>query len=316
MKHLFIMDPIASINIKKDSTFAVMLAAQKAGHEIYYTEGANLFLRDGVVYANVCLIQVSDDKNNHFQFLEKSREEALETMDVIWMRLDPPFNMTYIYMTYLLDFVEKKGVRIINKPSSIRACNEKLFAQWFPTCCPPTLVTKNISQLKQFLLEQSRIIVKPLDGMGGRGIFYLENHDKNKNMILETATNNGHELIMAQRFIPEITEGDKRITLIDGEPLDYAVARIPSQEDVRGNLAAGGKAKVIPLSARDRWLCQQIAPTLKEKGLFWVGLDVIGDYITEINVTSPTCLREVEEHTKIPVAELLVQRLNAICERC
>lgn len=310
------MDPIASINIKKDSTFAVMLAAQKAGHEIYYTEGANLFLRDGVVYAHVCLIQVFDDKNNHFQFLEKSREEALETMDVIWMRLDPPFNMTYIYMTYLLDFVEKKGVRIINKPSSIRACNEKLFAQWFPACCPPTLVTKNISQLKEFLLEHARIIVKPLDGMGGRGIFYLENHDKNKNMILETATNNGHELIMAQRFIPEITEGDKRITLIDGVPLEYAVARIPSQEDVRGNLAAGGHAKVVPLTTRDRWLCQQIAPTLKEKGLFWVGLDVIGDYITEINVTSPTCLREVEEHTHLPVAELLVQRLNAICERC
>lgn len=310
MKHLFVMDPIASINIKKDSTFAVMLAAQKAGHSVYYTEGANLFLRDGIVYANICLIHVIDDKNNHFQFLEEMRETALDTMDVIWMRLDPPFNMTYIYMTYLLDLVEKKGVHIINRPSSIRDCNEKLFAQWFPNCCAPTLVTNNIVRIKNFLSEQSCIIVKPLDGMGGRGIFYLDEKDKNKNTILETATHNGRELIMAQRFLPEIVEGDKRITMIDGEPLEYAVARIPSNDDVRGNLAAGGHAKVIPLTARDRWLCQQIAATLKEKGLFWVGLDVIGDYITEINVTSPTCLREVEESTQIPVAELLIARFN------
>ncbi|MES2204851.1 MAG: glutathione synthase [Pseudomonadota bacterium] len=311
MKHLFIMDPIQSINIKKDSTFAVMLAAQKAGHDIYYTEGANLFLRDGNVYASIAPICVMDDANNKkwFEFLEPPQEQALEIMDIIWMRLDPPFNMTYIYMTYLLDIVEKKGVRIVNRPSSIRDCNEKLFAQWFPACCPPTLVTNNVARIKNFLLEQSRIIVKPLDGMGGRGIFYCESDDKNKNVILETATHNGSELIMAQRFLPEITAGDKRITMIDGEPLKYAVARIPANDEFRGNLAAGGHAKVIPLTTRDRWLCSQVAPTLKEKGLFWVGLDVIGDYITEINVTSPTCLREVEEHTKTPIAELLIERL-------
>lgn len=310
MKHLFIMDPIESINIKKDSTFAVMLAAQKAGHSIYYTEGANLFLRDGNVYATIVPVRVMDHERQWFQFLERPREEALETMSAIWMRLDPPFNMSYIYMTYLLDFVEKKGVRIVNKPSSIRDCNEKIFAQWFPTCCPPTMVTKNIPRLHNFLLEQSRIIVKPLDGMGGRGIFYLESDDKNKHVILETITKNGSEYMMAQRFLPEIAAGDKRITMIDGEPLEYAVARIPPEDDIRGNLAAGGHAKVVPLTTRDRWLCQQIAPTLKEKGLFWVGVDVIGDYITEINVTSPTCLREVEEHTQIPVAELLIARFN------
>jgi len=310
MKHLFIMDPIESINIKKDSTFAVMLAAQKAGDTLYYSEGANLFLRDGETYASIRPIQVMNDKKNHFQFLERPREEPLSMMNIIWMRLDPPFNMSYVYMTYLLDFVEKKGVRIINKPSSIRDCNEKLFAQWFPTCCPPTIVTKDIARLQNFLLEQSRIIVKPLDGMGGRGIFYLESGDKNKNVILETATQNGKEFIMAQRFLPEIAAGDKRITMIDGEPLEYAVARIPSDDDIRGNLAAGGRAKVVPLTTRDRWLCNQIAPTLKEKGLFWAGVDVIGDYITEINVTSPTCLREVEEHTHIPVAEILIARLN------
>lgn len=305
------MDPITSINIKKDSTFAVMLAAQKAGHSIYYTEGANLFLRDGNVYASIVPVRVMDDEKNWFQFLERPREEALEmeTINVIWMRLDPPFNMSYIYSTYLLDFVEKKGVRIVNRPSSIRDCNEKLFAQWFPTCCPPTMVTKNISRLQNFLLEQSRIIVKPLDGMGGRGIFYLESDDKNKNVILETATKNGSEFIMAQRFLPEIAAGDKRITMIDGEPLEYAVARIPPDDDIRGNLAAGGHAKVVPLTTRDRWLCQQIAPTLKEKGLFWVGVDVIGDYITEINVTSPTCLREIEDHTQLSVADLLIARL-------
>lgn len=308
-KHLFIMDPIESINIKKDSTFAVMLAAQKAGHSIYYTEGANLFLRDGNVYANIVPIRVIDDKNNWFQFLESPKEEALDRLQIIWMRLDPPFNMSYVYMTHLLDFVEKKGVRILNKPSSIRDCNEKLFAQWFPTCCPPTLVTKSIARIQNFLLEQSRIILKPLDGMGGRGIFYLDSNDKNKHVILETATKNGSEFIMAQRFLPEIAAGDKRITMINGEPLDYAVARIPADDEFRGNLAAGGHAKVLPLTTRDRWLCQQIATTLKEKGLFWVGLDVIGDYITEINVTSPTCLREVEEYTHVPVAEFLVQQL-------
>lgn len=303
------MDPIESIHVKKDSTFAVMLAAQKAGHEIYYTAGANLFLRNGTVFANMTPIRVMNDTHHWFEFLAPAHEEALEIMNVIWMRLDPPVDASFIYMTHLLDFVEKKGVRIINRPGSIRDCNEKLFAQWFPECCPPTLVTKNILQLKQFLLEHSRIIVKPLDGMGGRGIFYCDIHDKNKNVILETATHNGTEFIMAQRFIPEIISGDKRITMINGEPLDYAVARIPASDEFRGNLAAGGSAKVIPLTQRDRWLCQQVGPTLKEKGLFWVGLDVIGDYITEINVTSPTCLREVEKYTHLCVAEYLLQQL-------
>ncbi len=303
------MDPIESINIKKDSTFAVMLAAQKTGNQIYYANAHTVFLRDGNVYANICCITVTDDQQQWFDYIDRPHDQPLASMDIIWMRLDPPFNMSYIYMTHLLDIVEKTGVRIINKPSSIRDCNEKLFAQWFPTLCPPTLVSKNISQLQSFLTEQSRIIIKPLDGMGGRGIFYLERSDKNKNVILETSTKHSQELVMAQRFLPEIIAGDKRITMINGEPIDYAVARIPNNDDIRGNLASGGQAKVVPLTTRDRWLCQQISATLKEKGLFWVGVDVIGDYITEINVTSPTCLREVEEQTHIPIAELLVAQL-------
>lgn len=308
-KILFIMDPIPAINIKKDSTFAVMLAAQKAGHKIYYSEGKDLFLRDGEVFATPCPIWVNDDSPQHFQFLGHADKISLKNIDIIFMRLDPPVTLHYLYLTHLLELAMKHGTKIINHPASLRDCNEKLFAQWFPECCPPTLVTQNMTQIKNFLSEQKRIIIKPLDGMGGRGIFYLDEQDKNRNAILESATQCGKTLIMAQRFLPEIAQGDKRITLIHGQPLDYAVARIPVHDEIRGNLAAGGAAKILPLTARDRWLCTQITPTLQAKNLLWVGVDVIGDYITEINVTSPTCLREVEAYTQTLLIDDIMQRL-------
>lgn len=307
---LFIMDPIESIHIKKDSTFAVMLSAQKAGYLIYYTKPEHLFLENGHVYANCVSLRLMDNEQHWFEYLGDWQAMSLEKMSIIWMRQDPPVNSCYLYTTQLLDMVEKKGVRIINRPSSVRDCNEKLFAQWFPELCPPTLVTRNKNQIHHFLNEHSRIILKPLDGMGGRGIFYLEKQDKNKNMILDTVTQYGKEWVMAQVFLPEIALGDKRITLIHGRPIDYVVARIPSHEDIRGNLAAGGQAKVMPISDHERWLCDQISATLIEKGLFWVGLDVIGRYITEINVTSPTCLREVENATQVSISDQLIAELS------
>ncbi|MCD8542107.1 MAG: glutathione synthase [Gammaproteobacteria bacterium] len=299
------MDPIESINIKKDSTFAVMLAAQKLGHDVFYTEGKHVFLDDGQVRATVKSLYLIDDPQRWFDNITVY-DELLDFFDVIWVRMDPPFDASYLYITQLLDLVDKKSTRIINNPRSIRDCNEKLFAQSFPDLCPPTLVSKDSALIKKFLEKHERIVLKPLDGMGGKGIFYLDQQDKNKHVILETVTRHHSEFIMAQRFLPEIAAGDKRITMIDGEPLDYAVARIPPADDLRGNLAVGGQAKVIPLTVRDRYLCKQLSETLKQTGLFWVGVDVIGDYITEINVTSPTCLREVESHTGISLAELLV----------
>lgn len=264
-----------------------------------------MFLDDGQVRATVKSLYLIDDPQRWFDNITVY-DELLDFFDVIWVRMDPPFDASYLYITQLLDLVDKKSTRIINNPRSIRDCNEKLFAQSFPDLCPPTLVSKDSALIKKFLEKHERIVLKPLDGMGGKGIFYLDQQDKNKHVILETVTRHHSEFIMAQRFLPEIAAGDKRITMIDGEPLDYAVARIPPADDLRGNLAVGGQAKVIPLTVRDRYLCKQLSETLKQTGLFWVGVDVIGDYITEINVTSPTCLREVESHTGISLAELLV----------
>ena len=310
-KILFIMVPIAAINREKDSTFALMVAAQQAGHTLYYAGSDALQLRDGDVFATAAPLQVDNQALPYFHFLATPSIQSLKTIDIVFMRLDPPVTLHYFYLTHLLDLAEKNGTQVINRPSSLRDCNEKLFAQWFPQCCPPTLVTQHIPPLKTFLQEQQRIIVKPLDGMGGRGIFYLEEQDKNKNAIFESATHYGTQLIMAQRFLPEIALGDKRITMIRGKPLEYAVARIPAGDEIRGNLAAGGVAKILPLTTRDRWLCAQVAPTLQARGLHWVGLDVIGDYITEINVTSPTCLREVAAYAQPGLLDQIFQALIA-----
>jgi glutathione synthase len=288
-----VMDPIESINPKKDSTLLLMLVLQSAGNKIYYIRPEDMFVKDGKTYCYRSPATLFDDNTRWFE-LGEPEQAQLQQGDSVFMRLDPPFDMRYIYLTYMLELAEKAGAHVVNKPQSIRDCNEKLFAQWFPQCCPPTVVTQNSRELNHFLDEYETIVCKPLDGMGGASIFLVKQDDMNKNVIFETLTENGKQMIMAQKFLPEIREGDKRITLINGEPLPCAVARVPKADDIRGNLAAGGSAHCQELTPRDLWLCQQVGPTLKAKGLLWVGLDVIGDYITEINVTSPTCLRDVE----------------------
>ncbi len=288
-----VMDPIASITFKKDTTLAMLLAAQARGWTLYYFEQQDLYLRDGQTLGHARPLSVSNDKNSWFAFHEE-RELPLAELDVILMRKDPPFNMEYIYTTYLLERAEAAGALVVNRPRSLRDANEKLFATCFPHCYPPTLVTREAARIKRFLDEQGDVIVKPLDGMGGASVFRLQPADPNLNVILETLTAHGQHSTMAQRYLPEISAGDKRILLIDGEPVPYALARFPTPGETRANLAAGGRGVGVALSERDRWLCAQVGPTLRDMGLLFVGLDVIGDYLTEINVTSPTCARELD----------------------
>jgi glutathione synthase len=288
-----VMDPIATITIKKDTTFAMLLAAQARGWELHYFEQGDLYARGDQAFGRSRLLAVRDDKNGWFAF-HGERELPLAELDVILMRKDPPFDMEYIYTTYLLELAEAAGSLVVNKPRSLRDANEKVFALRFPHCCPPTLVSREPARLKAFLGEHDDIVVKPLDGMGGASVFRLRRDDPNLNVILETLTAHGRRLSMAQRYIPEVAAGDKRILLIDGEPVPYALARIPQAGETRANLAAGGRGEGVPLGGRDRWICAQVAPTLRDMGLLFVGLDVIGDYLTEINVTSPTCARELD----------------------
>ena len=288
-----VMDPIESINIKKDSTFAMLLESQRRGWEIWYMQQKDLFLSENQASARMQNLSVEDNPGNWFS-LGQVRTVPLGTLDVILMRKDPPFDMEYIYTTYLLELAEKAGVLIVNKPRGLRDANEKFFALHFPQCGPPTLVAREPGRLKSFLEEQADIVVKPLDGMGGASVFRLQQGDPNRNVTLETLTAHGRLLTMAQCYVPEVTAGDKRILLIDGEPVPYALARIPQPGETRANLAAGGRGEGAPLSNRDRWICGQVAPRLREMGLLFVGLDVIGDYLTEINVTSPTCARELD----------------------
>ncbi len=303
-----VMDPIGSIKVYKDSSFAMLLAAQKRGWELLYMEQADLFLRDGRVYAQMRKLHVQDNPDHWFD-LEEGHTEALDKLDIVLMRKDPPFDMEYIYTTHLLDRAEAAGVLVVNNPASLRDCNEKLYTAWFAECCAPTLVTRSNTQLREFLAEHGDIIMKPLDGMGGASIFRMRTTDPNTGVILETLTNHGQRFAMAQRFIPEISAGDKRILMIDGEPVPYALARIPAQGETRGNLAAGGTGVGVELSARDRWICAQVGPALRERGLYFVGLDVIGDYLTEINVTSPTCIRELDKIYGLDIASQLMDCL-------
>lgn len=288
-----VMDPIATITIKKDTTFAMLLAAQSRNWELHYFEQADLYARGNEALGRSRRLRVQDDKCGWFAFHDE-RELSLAELDVILMRKDPPFDMEYIYTTYLLELAEIAGTLVVNKPRSLRDANEKLFALHFPHCCPPTLVSREPARFKAFLSEQEDIVVKPLDGMGGASVFRLGQGDPNTNVILETLTAHGRRLSMAQRYVPEVTAGDKRILLIDGDPVPYALARIPQAGETRANLAAGGRGEGVALSERDRWICAQVAPKLREMGLLFVGLDVIGDYLTEINVTSPTCARELD----------------------
>ena len=288
-----IMDPIESINIKKDSTFAMLLAAQARGWKLFYMNQNDLSYQDNIVTAHTQTLSVTDDPDQWFK-LGKEKSFALHELDVVLMRKDPPFDMEYIYTTYLLEHAEAKGTLVVNKPQALRDANEKMFTMWFDDLTPPTLVTREADHIRTFLDEYQEIILKPLGGMGGESIFHIKQNDLNMAVIIETLTNHGARYAMCQKFIPEISAGDKRILMVDGEPVPYALARIPAKGELRGNLAAGGKGVGIELNDNDRRICETVAPVLKEKGILFAGLDVIGNYLTEINVTSPTCIRELD----------------------
>lgn len=299
-----VMDAISSINIKKDSTFAMLLEAQRRGCPLFHILQGDLFADDGVVYAKMNPLTVRDDPKDWFQFGE-AITRPLHELPVVLMRKDPPFDMEYIYSTYLLELAQKRGTLVLNRPDSIRAANEKLFTAWFPQFCPPTRVTRDMGRIREFLAQHQHIVVKPLDGMGGAMVFQVRQDDPNRNVILETITAQGTRTVMAQRFLPEYKQGDKRILLIDGEPFPHALARIPAEGEGRANLAAGGTGVGVDLTEREWEICRGIAPTLREMGLLFVGLDVIGDYVTEINVTSPTCIRELDSLYQANIASLL-----------
>ena len=305
-----VMDPISDITVKKDSTLAMLLAAQKRAWQIQYMELNDLHLLDGICYGRMRPISVRDDPEDWFD-LGEAESRALSELDVVLMRKDPPFDMEYIYATYILERAEQTGVLVINKPQSLRDANEKMYTAWFPQCCPPTLVSREMSRLYDFLAIEKDIIVKPLDGMGGASIFRVTEGDANTNVIFETMTRHESRFIMAQRFLPEIRDGDKRVLLINGEPLPYALARVPAEGDARGNLAAGATGVGVELSDRDRWIAAEVGPVVRDKGLVFVGLDVIGDHVTEINVTSPTCIRELDAIYGLDIGTRLMDAIEA-----
>tara|TARA_R110002110_G_scaffold205066_7_gene416956 strand:+ start:83472 stop:84428 length:957 start_codon:yes stop_codon:yes gene_type:complete len=300
-----VMDPIANITYKKDTSLAMLWAAQDRGWELYYMEQKDLYLEQGVARSSMAPLEVFRNPEQWYQ-MSGVEDRALAELDVILMRKDPPFDNEYIYSTYILEEAERKGTVIVNRCQSLRDCNEKVFATLFPECCPPVLVSADMARLKAFHKTHDDAIFKPLDGMGGDAIFRVRNGDPNLSVILEMLTQHGQRTIMAQKYIPQISEGDKRILMINGEPVPYCLARVPSVGETRGNLAAGGSGIPQPLSERDRWIAAQVGPSLKEKGLLFVGLDVIGDYLTEINVTSPTCLREINAGYDLDIASDLM----------
>ena len=288
-----VMDPIADITYTKDTTMAMLWAAQSRDWELFYMEQSDLYLQDGVARASMAPLNVFHDPDHWFELGDSAPVELAE-LDVILMRKDPPFDNEYIYSTYVLEAAERAGTLIVNRCQSLRDCNEKVFATQFPQCCPPVLVSASMPRLRDFHARYRDVIFKPLDGMGGSAIFRVKPEDPNVSVILETLTAYGRHTIMAQQFIPEISEGDKRILMINGEPVPYCLARVPLAGETRGNLAAGGSGRAQPLSERDTWIAAQVGPELQDKGLLFVGLDIIGDYLTEINVTSPTCIREID----------------------
>ena len=314
-KIAFLMDPIETVSVKKDSTLAMIAAAQQRGLEIFYLQQDGLVLSAGVVTALTRSLRLRDDfcatldpntAGDDWYALGDEQAVALAEMDIVMMRKDPPFDMEYIYTTYLLERAETEGVMVVNRPSALRDCNEKLFATLFPQCCPELIVSRRMDQLKAFHKQHANVVFKKLDGMGGASIFRVMEQDPNLSVVLETLTNSGREQIMGQVYLPEIVDGDKRILLINGEPVPYALARIPSAGETRGNLAAGGRGEGRPLTDRDQWIAQQIGPELKRRGLMFVGIDVIGDYLTEINVTCPTCIRELNEQFNLDIAGDLI----------
>ena len=296
-----VMDDIAAINPKKDTTLALLLAAQKRGWQLLYMEQPDLSLRQDIAVGSARALEVFDSLERWYSMESQRQEVVLGQIDAILMRKDPPFDSDFLVATYVLEAAERQGALVVNKPSSLRDCNEKLFATEFPQCGPELVVSASAEILKQFHTEYRDVIFKPLDGMGGKSIFRVTEQDPNLNVILETLTDQGRQLIMAQRYLPEIVHGDKRILLLDGDPVSHALARIPAVGESRGNLAAGGAGVAQPLSERDRWICAEVGPILKEKGLLFVGIDVIGDYLTEINVTSPTCVRELDAQCSLDI---------------
>lgn len=304
-----VMDPITSINIKKDTSFAMLLEAQRRGYEIHYMEMSDLYLRGGEARAHTRLLSVEQNAESWFEF-GSEQDIPLADLNVVLMRKDPPFDTEFIYATYILERAEEKGTLIVNKPQSLRDCNEKLFTAWFAELTPDTLVTRNAQQIREFWQTHGDIILKPLDGMGGASIFRIKQEDPNLSVIIETLTGHGSFYCMAQNYLPAIKEGDKRVLVVDGEPVPYCLARIPKSGETRGNLAAGGRGEARPLSDSDWEIARRVAPTLKAKGLIFVGLDIIGDKLTEINVTSPTCVREIEAAFPVSITGMLMDAIE------
>ncbi len=305
-----IMDPIERIKIVKDSSFAMMLAAQKRGWDLHYMNQHHLYSDGKTTRARTRLLQVRDDPESWFSVISE-QEIALSELDAVLMRKDPPLDIEYITTTWLLDSVERSGTLVVNTPASLRDANEKLFITAFPQCCVPVLVSSDTTRIRHFVAEHQDVILKPLDSMGGYSIFRVQPDSQNLSVILELMTGGGHKTIMAQRYIPEITRGDKRILLIDGEPVPYALARIPAAGETRGNLVAGASGVGVPLTDRDRWICEQVSPVLRKMGILFAGLDVIGDYLTEINITSPTCIRELDQQYQLDIAGQLMECIES-----
>jgi len=304
-----VMDPIGSITPKKDSSLAMLLEASRRGAELHYFEQQHLRMLSGKAIGLSTCLTVRDDNDDWFDFGEQ-REIELGDLDVILMRKDPPFDMEYVYTTYILDRAKLAGALVVNAPQALRDMNEKAYTAWFPDCTPLTLVTRSMVEMKAFLAEHGRIVVKPLDGMGGRSIFVISEGDNNANVIFETLTDYGQRFAMAQVYIPEITLGDKRILLIDGEPVPYALARIPTGDDNRGNMVAGATTKGQDLSDADRRICAMVGPVLRDQGVLFAGIDVIGDYMTEVNVTSPTGIRELDRNFDLNIAGLMFDAIE------
>ncbi len=304
-----VMDPIHGINVKKDTTLALLLAAQAQDWSLFYMEMDDLALVNGAATGKQRALKVYDDPEHWFD-LGEPIDRPLAELDCILMRKDPPFDSEFIYATYILDAAEREGTLVVNKPQSLRDCNEKIFATQFPQCTPPLLVSRDPERLRAFHQHHGDVIYKPLDGMGGTGIFRARQDDPNVSVIIETLTELGTRTIMVQRYIPQISAGDKRILVIDGEPVPFCLARVPAKGETRGNLAAGGRGIVQPLSERDMEIVTQVAPALREKGFLFAGLDVIGNYLTEINVTSPTCAREIDREQNTQIGARLMTAIN------
>ena len=311
-----VMDPIERISFKKDSSLAMLLSAQARGWSLFYMEQQDLYQLAGQARARMRSLQVFDNPQHWFE-LGDELDEPLSDLTVILMRKDPPFDNEFVYSTYLLEQAEAAGSLVVNSPQSLRDCNEKLFATMFPQCTPATLVSRRPDILREFAKQQRDIILKPLDGMGGSSIFRHREDDPNLSVILETLTAHGTQQIMAQQYLPAIKDGDKRILMIDGEPVPYCLARIPAAGETRGNLAAGGRGEARPLTDKDRWIAEQVGPELRKRGLLFVGLDVIGEHLTEINVTSPTCIREIDNAFDTKIGDQLMDAIaRKLAERC